>query len=481
MRCLHDSLCNLQIILTPIFFFSILLPPSLVLATSPSTDGADDLVLNLNQVIELARSSNRRLLQSGLLVQKNRYSLQSAESEFDWQVRPVANLGYSKSDNFSERATGISGRISKKSSFGVETAFSPSVAYVDNDGISSGVGLSLTIPLFRGFGKDYTYDTIYAADFALESSIRNVYLAEVEKIVETVSLAYEVVRQKTLIDLYGEQDRRLNKHVVTIQLMETTGLGNQIDTYRAQIRQKDVQNQLANARQQYQGTLDRLKVLLALPVEKQLKINIPLSYDVIKINNQEAEGIALANRLEIDQAKADLVEARRKAKIAKLRILPDLNFVATYRKNSFLENIDSSDSNFGDYWSVGLTSDTDVARSSEKANYQQSLLDIRQKRLQQENQRDTIRAEVRNRLDALEKEAQTIRLREEQIVQAKGKSKLAEIKFSHGMGGNFDFIEADTELQRAKANLLTGKINYIVGQYRLRAALGTLISRKNDE
>ena len=481
MKCFHGILCHLQIILIPVLFFCFLLQTSLVLAAPPSTDVSTELVLDLNQVIERARSSNRQLLQSGLIVQKNRYSLQSAKSEFDWQVRPVANLGYSKSDNFSEQATGISGRISKKSSFGVETAFSPSVAYVDNDGISSGIGLSLTIPLFRGFGKDYNYDPIYSADFAVESSVRSIYIAEVEKVIETVNLAYEVVRQQTLIDLYGEQDKRLNKHVVTIQLMETTGLGNQIDTYRAQIRQKDVQNQVANAKQQYQGALDRLKVLLALPVETQLKIKIPLSYALTKISSQEAEEIALSNRIEIDQAKAEMKEARRKEKVAKKRILPDLNFVATYRKNSFLENIDASESNIGDFWSIGFTSNTDVARSSERASYQQSLLNVRQKKLQQESQSDTIRAEVRNRLDALIKEAQTIRLREEQIVQARGKSRLAEIKFSHGMGGNFDFIEADTELQRAKANLLTGKINYIVGQYRLRAALGTLISRKNHE
>ncbi len=481
MRCFHGILCNLQRILMPVFFLCILLKASLGSAVPPLTNVDTELVLDLNQVIERARTSNRRLLQSGLVVQKNRYSLQSAESEFDWQVRPVANLGYSKSDNFSEQATGISGRISKKSSFGVETAFSPSVAYVDNDGISSGIGVSLTIPLFRGFGKDYNYDPVYSADFALESSVRTVYLAEVEKIIETVNLAYEVVRQQTLIDLYGEQDKRLNKHVVTIQLMETTGLGSQIDTYRAQISQKDVQNQLANARQQYQGVLDRLKVLLALPVETQLKIKIPLSYELTKIKNREAEEIALSNRIEIDQARADLKEARRQAKVAKTQILPDLNFVATYRKNSFLESIDASDSNIGDYWSIGFTSNTDVARSSEKASYQQSLLNVRQKKLQQESQSDTIRAEVRNRLDALKKEAQSIRLREEQIVQARGKSRLAEIKFSHGMGSNFDFIEADTELQRARANLLTGKINYIVGQYRLRAALGTLISRKNNE
>jgi outer membrane protein TolC len=44
------------------------------------------------------------------------------------------------------------------------------------------------------------------------------------------------------------------------------------------------------------------------------------------------------------------------------------------------------------------------------------------------------------------------------------------------MANNFDLIEAETELQEARTNLLAAKIEYIVGTYRLRAALGTLIA-----
>ena len=440
-------------------------------------DNPAKLVLNLNQIITRARSANRQLLQNALLVQNNQYSLLSAESAFDWKVRPVANVGLSKSGDSTERASGISGEISKKTSLGIETAFTPSIAYSDDDSISSGVGVRLSVPLFRGFGKEFNYDPVYAAGFALEASIRNVYLAEVEKILETVTLSYEVVRQQALVDLHSEQNKRLLKHVSTIEIMEKTGLGNQIDTYRAQIRQKDVQDQLSVAIQKHQASLDRLKVLLALPIETELKIDLPLSYELTKIEIKDAEQIALANRLEIEQAKADLVEARRKSRVAEKRIQPDVNFVASYRKNVFLERIDASESFNDDFWSIGFSSNTDFSRSAENAAYQQSLLNVRRMQLKQETQRDTIRTEVKNRLTALEKEAQSISLRQEQIVQAHGKKRLAEIKFSHGMGGNFDFIESETELQRAKANLLTEKTSYIVGQYRLRAALGTLITR----
>lgn len=436
------------------------------------------LTLSLLQVLERARMANRSLQQRGLQVANSRYSLQSAESEFDWKVRPVANLGLSKSNNSTAQATGVSGEISKKSSVGIRAAFSPSIAYLNEEGVSSGVGVSLSVPLFRGFGKEVTLDSVYAADFALQSSIRSVYLAEVGKIMETLTLAYEVLRQQKLTTLYREQDVLLGHHVTTIQLKEKTGLGNQIDTYRAQIRQKDVQNQLNVAIQNYQASLDRLKVLLALPVDADLQLVIPLSFEPTMIGRCEAEEIALAHRIELEQMAADLKEAKRKSRVAEQRILPDVNFVATYRKNTFLEGIDASQSYYGDYWSVGFTSDTDVARSSEKASYGQSLLELRRLKLGQETQRDIIRTEVRTRLNVLHKEEKSIQLREEQALQATGKRRLAEIKFSHGMGGNFDFIEADTELQQARANLLSAQISYIVGQYRLRAALGTLISRR---
>jgi len=258
-----------------------------------------------------------------------------------------------------------------------------------------------------------------------EASIRNVYLVEVEKILETVALAYEILRQQTLVDfLQSNKTNGYKRHVVTIQLQEKSGLGSQIDTYRAQIRQKDVQSQLADARQQFQGSLDRLKVLLALAIEFPLKIEIPLSFVPTTIEEQEAVRIALENRLEIEQSVADLSEARRKSRMAEKQILPDLNFVASYRKNTFLQGLDATESYYGDYWSIGFTSDTDLARSSEKASFQQSLLTVRRMKLQQENQRDIIRTEVKSRLDALANRAQNIHLRKEQIVQATGKRRL---------------------------------------------------------
>jgi len=43
------------------------------------------------------------------------------------------------------------------------------------------------------------------------------------------------------------------------------------------------------------------------------------------------------------------------------------------------------------------------------------------------------------------------------------------------MADNFDVIESESELENAKVNLLSAGTEYIVGTYKLRSVLGTLI------
>ncbi len=471
------KVCAHILVLMGCFFGFIVQVSASTGETSSSTQAPLERVMTLEQLLKRALQANRSIQQNILRVQTNQYALRSAESVFDWKVQPVANLGLSRSEDSTNQASGISSEIRKKNGLGIEASLAPSIAYIKDSGTSSGVGVSLSVPLLRGFGREYNYDAVRAADFALATSTRNVYLAEVDIVLETVALVYEILRQQELINLYTFQEKRLQGHVATATVMETTGVSSPIDTYRAEIRLKDVQEQLSVAQEGYRASLDRLKVLLAFSMNTRLTVEATLSYKLTRIQAAEAEKIALANRVEMVQAAADFSEATRKSRVAKRNLLPDLKLVATYRKNTFLEGLDSSELYYGDYWSVGLTSNTDFSRTVEKSSFQQSLLQVRRVKLQQQDRRDMILAEVKAQLTALEKEEHRIQLRREQIVQARGKMRLAEIKFSHGMGDNFDLIESETELQRAKTNLLTEKTSYIVGQYRLRAALGTLLER----
>ena len=85
--------------------------------------------------------------------------------------------------------------------------------------------------------------------------------------------------------------------------------------------------------------------------------------------------------------------------------------------------------------------------------------------------------QVRGELNSLNKQQKRIDLQKEQVGNTIGKLRLAQSKYKYGMSDNFILLEAQTELQEAEKNYLFERIGYIVGMYRLRSALGTLLDR----
>ena len=126
-------------------------------------------------------------------------------------------------------------------------------------------------------------------------------------------------------------------------------------------------------------------------------------------------------------------------------------------------------------WSVSLTGGSSWPRTAEKTAFSQSLINVKSERLKLELQRDEIQREVRGQLETLKKAENSIQIRQEQIKTAEGKLALAKIKFRHAMADNFDVIESESELENAKVNLLSARTEYIVGTYKMRSVLGTLI------
>lgn len=129
-----------------------------------------------------------------------------------------------------------------------------------------------------------------------------------------------------------------------------------------------------------------------------------------------------------------------------------------------------------DRWSLFLEGTMDARRTREKSTFAQSLLRIRSVRLNQRLKRDEIAREVRRQMAALENARQRIDIRMEQIHKAEGKRALAQLKFDHGMADNFNVIEAETQLQSANVALIGARTDYIVGVFRLRQAMGTLLA-----
>lgn len=432
------------------------------------------LNLTLEEAIRIALKSNRSLVDQNMTLSDKHVSLAASEDVFNIKIRPLSSINYSTGSDSDVKVWEVGGAISRRFQTGVDLVLRPSIAK-GNDEYDASIGFSIAVPLLRGLGEDVVKDNVYINEFSVATSLRNIHRQRVNVMLETISGVYSYTREQQLINLYKEQIDRLKRHLRHVRIKEKIGLARSMDVYRVEIRIKEVEDSLNLTQESAENIIDQLKTTLALPLGYSLSVQAPLEYSLISLELNKAVDIALTKRIEIKQGKADISEAERREKVARLNIRPELNLEATYVRRGRFSEVEQLSDFDEDVFRVGLMSNTDFERSSEKAIWAQSKITVSRGRLQYEIIKDTITRELRTVLNLLEKSEKRIELRREQIEQAKGKQRLAQVKFQHGEADNFDLIESQAQYQRAQVNLVSDEIQYIIGGYRLRAAMGTLL------
>jgi outer membrane protein len=446
--------------------------------TVPAETVAENRIpITLDQAINLALGANRSIIFSADTVAISELSLEAAESEFGVKFVPTVGTSVSHSGSASDTESNVNaeGAVEKKFTFGPKGSIGPRVTRSDSGEYTTGIGVSLNIPLFRGFGQEYNLNRVDTSNHSLRNSRRSHYLQRDRTVVDTVSAVYDIVKQEHLEKLYKTQVEMYQGHAKTATIKEKAGLASSIDVYRAKISIKDAEDNLSRTQKSLADAKDRLKLILAISLSWDIQVTAPVEYEPVTLKQEQALEIALANRVELRQARDSMDEAIRKSKIAKHSLWPAFNLIMDYERAGTSEDFSRSTDLEENVWSVSLTGGSSWPRTAEKAAFSQSLISVKTERLRLELKRDEIQREVRGQLEVLKKAENSIKIRREQIKTAEGKLALAKVKFRHEMADNFDVIESESELENAKVNLLSARTEYIVGTYKMRSVLGTLI------
>jgi outer membrane protein len=453
-------------------------------AEEPAGKGGSGLpagmVLNIEQAISMALRQNRDIANSEYSAESRRYTIDASKALFDLQLIPTggASLNGGGPGDYDYYASGIS--LQKKMEYGTTVSIGPQVTrstWQSGPYYTADMGITLTQPLLRGRGKEVTTDGIRTANTAYKTSLRNVYQTKVNIVLETVSAFYDAVRQKELLQLYEKMGLRLKDHARIAQAKEKVGVSTPMDTYRAEIPLKETEDAVITASEALQEAKDQLKLILALPQDLQIELAVSEAPDAPVSSLEDAIDTAMEKRVEIEQINQDIAEANRKASIMKHNIQPDLNLVFKYGRYAAADDFHQAAGLDRSRYSISLQVGSDVFRTAEKAAYEQSLIAVKTIRTDLENKRENIKWQVRKQWLSLREAAMRTDIRKAQIKKGDEKLALAELKFAHGMADNFDVIEAEKELQNARANLLDAEISYAIGTYNLKAILGNLVPR----
>lgn len=455
--------------------FGMLLATALAFGEESPQDEQQVLVIPLEKAIARALRFNRQLQGSFEGVQRAELGLDLSLSEFEYKVVPTSQIGYAGGRRDTEFTVGGGVDIHKKFTCGARLKISPSFSKL-HDKYRSNILSSLNIPLLRRYGQEYTLAGVRAGEFAQRSTQRALWLAEIGTVVRTVSASYEIIRQEEIVRLTQESYQRLKCFKDAAVLKEKIGLADSLDVFRAEIELKQAEESLNNAQERLLDAYDVLKDILALPLNRQIKVEAPLTYRPSEVEMADAIQAALDHRLEIDQAADQVQETYRLSYLAKQNLLPDLNLLLTY--NNLGEDHDFFRSCRRDRihsWGIGFTTAGDMNQDAEQIAVEQSLIAVQASERNFIQTKENVVLDVKRSLRSLSRALKKIEVQREQIKSAQGELSLSRLKFDHGFANNFDVIQAEKNLRFAENSYLNAIIEHIVGEYQLWASMGFLI------
>lgn len=225
-----------------------------------------------------------------------------------------------------------------------------------------------------------------------------------------------------------------------------------------------------------QGDLERaadaLKQLIGLDLHQTIQVSVNLKYDSLTVDPEGAIERALASRLELTEAqldyelgKIDLDRAGRIRQMSgKVSAYYDITGVSTREHGSTMDLFNSSFDNFVDRPpNRGITLSVSVpvfdwGRGRESV--QREMANLRQAKLEIENERNTIIRQVRDIVRTVDEAGSRLRIHERNQDLARNSYRISRLRFDNGSITSQDLALAQERLAASQLNYLQAYIDY---------------------
>lgn len=347
---------------------------------------------------------------------------------------------------------------------------------------SSSLVLDANIPLLRGSGMvaresriQAERDLIYAArDF---ETFRRTYFVSVAqdyfRLLQAVSgLQNQIARLRSL-ELFVRQEEALYD----------AGRRSAFNVNQARNQFLEAQSSLASSREQYTLQVDRFKVRLGLPAEIPVRL-VGASIDVSEpaTTVDAASASALSYRLDIQNRRDQLEDARRGVLVARDQLRADLDFNGNVRIPTDPDvregglAIDPDETS----WEAGILLSLPIDRRIERLQLRQSLIRLEQQRRGLDEFTDNVVIDARRRVREIDLSRFRLELAERQVEI--NERRLEEQRLKADLIDTRDRLDAERDLLNAKndrdqalTDLRIAILNYLDSTGQLRVGPEGLI------
>ena len=447
-------------------------PPSGALPEIGPAPGA--ATLSLAQAVQSALTGNFTLLDSSETVQSARLRYGAAIAQFYPQVTPRYARGEGEQSftlDASQRLPWTGGSVTATGNLRTRPdEVSPAPRSAD-------FGLTLTQPLLRGAGPNWTFFDLRNTRRAQVSSERAFDLARQQVAVDVARAYYQALQQRMLLAVAQQSLDRSDSLRRASEARLQVGLVSKLDVSRAQLQASQTQDAMVRSEAALQDALERFRSLLGRspgerlePEATPLPDEVPNETEPLPILLERARDL----RLELREARDQVDDAQRTASVARQNLLPQLDF------NLGVVRVGQGTS-FGSAWRVAdsrvnvfFTASYPLEHSNQSVNKAVAEIEVGSRSRALVQREWEVESEVRAAVRDLDQIRKSVELQKTGVEVAEQQHRLATLRYQRGLASNFDVVDAEGSLLLARSALVSLLTRYQVARIELMRVTGAL-------
>ncbi|MCC5464201.1 TolC family protein [Pelosinus baikalensis] len=279
---------------------------------------------------------------------------------------------------------------------------------------------------------------------------------------------FTILQTRNTVKVDQESVDQMAAHLKNVEAQYNVGTQAKSDVLRSQVELANNQQVLTKAQNAYELAVSNLNNIMGLPLNTEIQIKDELVHEPYNLSLEDSINYAMSNRPEAIQADHNIEIAKQSVKIAKAGNLPTV--AASASKKWADDDFPGTDDNG---WSIGLKATwTPFDSGVTNAQIKKSNSEV-EKSLQTAKQtKDTVQLEVRQAyLNMIEAEKR-ISTSQVTVEQAEEDFKIAQVRYSAGVGTNTDVIDAQVALTQAKNNYIQAMYDFNTSKANLTKAMG---------
>ncbi|MBI4265740.1 MAG: TolC family protein [Acidobacteria bacterium] len=411
-----------------------------------------------------------------------------AAARFGIKLTPAFQAG-SDPTGVEQRHVGLG--VSKRFPTGADVRFDVNAYRYGRGGSElrdNGYVFSLSQPLLRGFGAAATAE-LTDARRGIVSADRAYSEARQQLVVSVAETYVAVTRAARLAEAAERSRERAVRLRVSSEARARVGLASELDVLRADLLASQAEAELVSHQEAVETARDSLKLLLGRPSHSDLQVAddrqppldaiapAPLPGLSCEAVPESADGLvqmALGSRLDVREARDRVADARRAQSVARWNLLPPVTVDATYTQRGLGAASSALFAQLFNGWRVGASTSYALDRSDESAAAAAAGVSVRAAEQAAIDIERRAAEEVRRACRAWIRTASTIEIQSKAVTLAERQLRLAQIRYERGIAGNFDVVDAETNLFQAQSGLIDAQVQRALAGLVLHRATGTL-------